>query len=103
MGVIIRINGLRFKTCDGIKLLDGGSTQTCQSPEDASFYLSHLCRLHCVHQVVLGLSSSCLQLVSHRLCTEGHYWRAYTHGFIVTTNRLLCSEVIVAHRYGRLA
>merc|ERR1719191_1073587 len=61
VGIIVCIDGLRFKACNGIELLDRRSTETCKSPEHSTFDLRHLSVLHCINKSVLGLSCMVLQ------------------------------------------
>ena len=41
VSVIIRIDGLRFQTSDGVELLNGRSTQTGQCTEDGTLDFSN--------------------------------------------------------------
>merc|ERR1719198_1886918 len=50
MGVIVRVNRLRLKPRNRIKLLDCRSTQTRESSEDRSLDLRHLGVLDGVHE-----------------------------------------------------
>merc|ERR1719160_987445 len=71
VGIIVRIDCLRFKPGDGIKFLDRGSAQTSQRSEDSPLDLCDLCVLHSVDQGVLGLCGMVLELLGRVFLTEG--------------------------------
>merc|ERR1719473_2180879 len=68
--IIVRIYGLRLKTCDGIKFLDCCSTKPRQCSEDCAFDLSHFSILNCIHKGVLRLGCMVLQLLGCVLLTK---------------------------------
>merc|ERR1719171_2449715 len=65
------IDGLRFKACNGIELLDCRSTETCKSPENSTLDLCDLCVFHGINQCVLGLGGMVLQLLCGIFLAEG--------------------------------
>merc|ERR1719160_256464 len=70
VGIIVRIDCLRFKPGDGIKFLDRGSAQTSQRSEDSPLDLCDLCVLHSVDQGVLGLCGMVLELLGRVFLTK---------------------------------
>merc|ERR1719327_2256285 len=71
MGIVVRVNRLRFKPSDGVKLLDGSCTQPSQSPEDSPLNLRNFCVLNRIHERVLCLGSMILQLFGCILFAKG--------------------------------
>merc|ERR1719387_1791156 len=69
--VIVGIDGLRLETRNGIELLDRGSTEPRQRPENSTLDLCHLCVLHGVDEGVLRLGRMVLQLLGSVLLTNG--------------------------------
>mmetsp|Transcript_22480 Transcript_22480/g.36983 ORF Transcript_22480/g.36983 Transcript_22480/m.36983 type:complete len:237 (-) Transcript_22480:55-765(-) len=70
MRVIVCINSLRLKACDGVELLDGCGTKPGESPEHGALDLSYLRILHSVHERVLRLRSMVLELLRGVLLSE---------------------------------
>merc|ERR1719198_1223444 len=70
MGVIVCVNGLGFESSNGVELLDGGSTQAGERPEDSALDLRDLCILHGIDQGVLSLGGMVLQLLCCVLFAE---------------------------------
>mmetsp|Transcript_11050 Transcript_11050/g.19941 ORF Transcript_11050/g.19941 Transcript_11050/m.19941 type:complete len:222 (-) Transcript_11050:84-749(-) len=70
VSIVVGINRLRFKTRDGIKLLDRGSAEPGQSTEHCALDLCNLCVLNRVHERVLRLRSMVLELLRGVLLSE---------------------------------
>merc|ERR1719313_153256 len=71
MSIVVRVDCLCLKTCNGIELLDSRSSKTGQGTENRAFDLRHLCVFNCVNQCVLGLGSMVLELFGGVLFTKG--------------------------------
>merc|ERR1719263_1550272 len=70
VGIVVGIDGLGLKACNGVKLLDGSRTKTCQCTEHCPLDLCDLSILHCIHQCVLGLGGLVLQFSCSVLLAE---------------------------------
>merc|ERR1719158_1666514 len=71
MSIIVCIDGLRFKTCYGVKLLDGSSTQTSQCPKHCPLDFCNLSILDSIHQGVLRLGGMVLKLLCRVFFAKG--------------------------------
>merc|ERR1712227_498871 len=71
VGIVVGINRLCFKASNRVKFLDCRCAKACESPEDSSLDLCHLCVLHRIDEGVLRLCSMVLQLLRCVLLPEG--------------------------------
>merc|ERR1719160_387405 len=68
--IVVRINCLRFKACDRVKLLDRCCAETGQCTEHSALDLCHLRVFHGVNQGVLRLGCMILELFGRVLLAK---------------------------------
>merc|ERR1719178_484974 len=70
--IVVRVDGLSFKTSNGVELFDGRCAQPGEGAEYGALDLGNLCVLHCVDEGVLRLGSVVLQFLGSIFLAE---WR----------------------------
>merc|ERR1719230_1517401 len=70
VSIVVCIDGLGLQACNSVELLDRGSTQAGQCPEDSTLDLCDLCVLHCIDEGILRLCCMVLEFLGGVLLTE---------------------------------